>query len=201
MTIGDFLKGKTFRDLGQRIKKQREKSAQKKKENAEVFESIKKAPNVMGGIFGRVKDRIKPKENPDQIKNEKPNDNMALQTNLQNDGSIDTAPQDYATNDLWSTKETPTSLKLGVARPGPSTFVQAAKYFPDRKQLNVQYTDGKIFPYKNVSQEDVDGMVYADSIGQVVTGTGDHISDGNRFFKGKGTTAADEIGSLDTLVN
>lgn len=92
---------------------------------------------------------------------------------------------------IISTKPTPTSRKLGVARPGPSTFIQTAKYNPTTKQLNVQYTDGKIFPYQNVSMELADRILKKrayHSPGQTML---------NTIFRGHGTTRADEIADIN----
>ena len=90
-----------------------------------------------------------------------------------------------------STKPTPTSRKLGVARPGPSTFIQTAKYNPETKRLNIQYTDGTIFPYFDVSPELADKILKKKSYhspGQTLLST---------IFYGHGTTRADEINDID----
>ena len=90
-----------------------------------------------------------------------------------------------------STKPTPTSEKLGLARPGPSSFIQTAKYNPSTRQLNIAYTDGKVFPYHNVSPEMADKILKErpdHSPGQTVNKT---------IFKGHGTTKADEIDSIE----
>lgn len=90
-----------------------------------------------------------------------------------------------------STKPTPTSEKLGLARPGPSSFIQTAKYNPMTKQLNIQYTDGTIFPYQNVSQELADTILKKKayhSPGQTLLST---------IFKGHGTTRADMIDDIE----
>lgn len=90
-----------------------------------------------------------------------------------------------------STKPTPTSEKLGLPRPGPSSFIQTAKYNPLTKQLNIAYTDGKIFPYHDVSPEMADMILKKKnyhSPGQTLLDT---------IFYGHGTTKGDEISSLD----
>lgn len=90
-----------------------------------------------------------------------------------------------------STKPTPTSEKMGVPRPGPSTFIQTAKYNPMNKRLNILYTDGKIFPYHNVSPELADSILKKKnyhSPGQELL---------NTIFYGHGTTKADEISDIN----
>ena len=90
-----------------------------------------------------------------------------------------------------STKDTPTSIKRGIARPGPSTFIQTARYNPQTKQLNVQYTDGTIFPYHDVSPELADAILKKKnyhSPGQTMLAT---------IFKGHGTTRADMIDDIE----
>ena len=89
-----------------------------------------------------------------------------------------------------STKDTPTSIKKGVPRPGPSTFIQTAIYNPSTKQLNIQYTDGTIFPYYDVSPELADMILKKKSYhspGQTLV---------NTIFKGHGTTRADMIDDI-----
>ena len=90
-----------------------------------------------------------------------------------------------------STKDTPTSIKLGVKRPGPSTFIQTARYNPSTQQLNIQYTDGSIFPYYDVSPELADMILKKKtyhSPGQTLL---------NTIFKGHGTTKADRIENIE----
>lgn len=90
-----------------------------------------------------------------------------------------------------STKPTPTSIKMGVPRPGPSTFIQTARYNPQTKRLNVQYTDGTIFPYENVSPELADDILKkraSHSPGQEMLDT---------IYYGHGTTKADEIYDIE----
>lgn len=90
-----------------------------------------------------------------------------------------------------STKPTPTSEKLGLPRPGPSSFIQTARYNPQTKRLNIQYTDGKIFPYENVSPELADSILEKranHSPGQELL---------NTIFYGHGTTKADEIADIN----
>ena len=90
-----------------------------------------------------------------------------------------------------STKPTPTSKRLGVARPGPSTFIQTARYNPLTKQLNIQYTDGKVFPYHDVSPELADKILKKKSYhspGQTLL---------NTIFYGHGTTRGDEIADIE----
>lgn len=94
-------------------------------------------------------------------------------------------------NPVISTKETPTSKKLGVPRPGPSTFIQTAKYNPQTKRLNIQYTDGKIFPYNNVSFELADRIMNK----KAYHSPGQELL--NTIFYGHGTTRADEISDID----
>lgn len=92
---------------------------------------------------------------------------------------------------IISTKETPTSKKMGVPRPGPSTFIQTAKYNPATKQLNIQYTDGSIFPYHDVSPELADAILKKKtyhSPGQTLLDT---------IFYGHGTTKADRITDIE----
>lgn len=92
---------------------------------------------------------------------------------------------------IISTKDTPTSKRLGVKRPGPSTFIQTARYNPQTKQLNVQYTDGRIFPYHDVSPELADRILKKKnyhSPGQTMLAT---------IFKGHGTTRADMIDDIE----
>ena len=94
-------------------------------------------------------------------------------------------------NPIISTLPTPTSEKLGVPRPGPSTFIQPGKYNPQTKRLNIQYTDGTIFPYENVSPELADYILTkkpAHSPGRSVLDT---------IFKGHGTTKNDEIADIN----
>ena len=90
-----------------------------------------------------------------------------------------------------STKPTPTSEKLGLPRPGPSSFIQTARYNPNSQRLNIQYTDGTIFPYYDVSQELADKILKEKSYhspGQTLL---------NTIFKGHGTTSADQIGDIE----
>lgn len=94
-------------------------------------------------------------------------------------------------NPVISTKETPTSKKLGLPRPGPSSFIQTAKYNPTTKQLNIAYTDGMIFPYQNVSPELANSILNKKkyhSPGQELL---------NTIFYGHGTTKADQIGDIN----
>lgn len=90
-----------------------------------------------------------------------------------------------------STKETPTSRKLGVPRPGPSTFIQTARYNPATKRLNIAYTDGTIFPYHDVSPELADKILKKKayhSPGQTLL---------NTIFYGHGTTRGDQITDIE----
>lgn len=90
-----------------------------------------------------------------------------------------------------STKPTPTSEKLGLPRPGASSFIQTARYNPQTKRLNILYTDGKIFPYQNVSPELADRILKKQSFhspGQELL---------NTIFYGHGTTRADEIFDIE----
>lgn len=92
---------------------------------------------------------------------------------------------------IISTKPTPTSERMGVPRPGPSTFIQTARYNPETKRLNVQYTDGTIFPYQNVSMELADRILNKKayhSPGQEML---------NTIFYGHGTTRADQIDDIE----
>ena len=94
-------------------------------------------------------------------------------------------------NPVISTKDTPTSIKRGLKRPGPSTFIQTAKYNPQTKRWNVQYTDGTIFPYFDVSPELADAILKKKnyhSPGQTMLAT---------IFKGHGTTRADMIDDIE----
>lgn len=90
-----------------------------------------------------------------------------------------------------STKPTETSKKLGLPRPGPSSFIQTARYNPATKRLNIAYTDGKIFPYENVSPELADSILKKKnyhSPGQTLLDT---------IFYGHGTTKGDEISDVE----
>ena len=90
-----------------------------------------------------------------------------------------------------STKPTPTSEKLGLPRPGPSSFIQTARYNPMNKRLNIKYTDGTIFPYYDVSPELADAILKKKnyhSPGQTLLDT---------IFYGHGTTKADQIGDIN----
>lgn len=90
-----------------------------------------------------------------------------------------------------STKPTPTSEKMGLPRPGPSSFIQTARYNPQTKQLNIAYTDGKVFPYHDVSPELADAILKKKnyhSPGQTLL---------NTIFKGHGTTKGDEISDIE----
>jgi hypothetical protein len=94
-------------------------------------------------------------------------------------------------NPVISTKPTPTSERLKVPRPGPSTFIQTARYNPATSRLNVQYTDGTIFPYYDVSPELADRILKEKtyhSPGQTMLAT---------IFKGHGTTKADQINDIE----
>lgn len=94
-------------------------------------------------------------------------------------------------NPVISTKPTPTSIKMGVPRPGPSTFIQTARYNPATKRLNVMYTDGTIFPYYDVSPHLADFIMTKKSNhspGQSML---------NTIFKGHGTTRADQINDIE----
>lgn len=90
-----------------------------------------------------------------------------------------------------STKSTPTSMKMGVPRPGPSTFIQTARYNPSTRRLNILYTDGKVFPYYDVSPELADEILKKKSNhspGQALL---------NTIFYGHGTTKGDQISNID----
>lgn len=90
-----------------------------------------------------------------------------------------------------STKPTPTSERLGLPRPGPSSFIQTARYNPMNKRLNIQYTDGTIFPYYDVSPELADSILKKKnyhSPGQTLLDT---------IFYGHGTTKADQIDNIE----
>lgn len=92
---------------------------------------------------------------------------------------------------IISTKPTPTSIKMGVPRPGPSTFIQTARYNPMSKRLNILYTDGKTFPYYDVSPELADQILKMKSNhspGQTLL---------NTIFYGHGTTKGDEISDIE----
>lgn len=111
-------------------------------------------------------------------------------TNTEGFGELETASINYE-DPIISTKETPTSKKMGVARPGPSTFLQTARYNPQTKRLNVQYTDGTIFPYYDVSPELADRILKkrsSHSPGQEML---------NTIFYGHGTTKEDQIGDIE----
>ena len=111
-------------------------------------------------------------------------------TNMGEYNDLESVSMSYA-DPVISTKETPTSIKMGVPRPGPSTFIQTARYNPATKQLNVQYTDGTIFPYHDVSPELADEILRQrnnHSPGQTMLGT---------IFTGHGTTKGDEISDIE----
>lgn len=111
-------------------------------------------------------------------------------TNMGEYSGLEQGGIEYA-DPVISTKPTPTSEKMGVPRPGPSTFIQTARYNPQTKQLNIQYTDGKIFPYQNVSMEMADRILNKrayHSPGQTLLDT---------IFYGHGTTKADEISNIE----
>lgn len=101
----------------------------------------------------------------------------------------------YNEKDLWSTLETPTSKKMGWKRPGISTMVSGMRYNPNTQRLNVQYRDkqgnpSKVFPYENVSPEEVEKIVLGGdgSIGHSVLST---------IFTQKGTTKNDQIENIE----
>lgn len=111
-------------------------------------------------------------------------------TDMSDFDEVEGAVTDYA-DPIISTLPTPTSEKMGVPRPGPSTFIKTAKYNPQSKRLNVEYTDGTIFPYENVSQEMADKILTekaAHSPGRTMLDT---------IFYGHGTTKADEIQNIE----
>lgn len=115
---------------------------------------------------------------------------IAAPTNMGEYGELDGSSWQFD-EPVISTKPTETSRKLGLARPGPSSFIQTAKYNPTTKQLNIAYTDGTIFPYQNVSPELADKILKKKnyhSPGQTLL---------NTIFYGHGTTKADQIGSID----
>ena len=115
---------------------------------------------------------------------------IAAPTNMGEYNELENPSIEYA-DPIISTKVTPTSERLKVPRPGPSTFIQTARYNPQTKQLNVMYTDGKIFPYQNVSLELADRILNKKayhSPGQEML---------NTIFKGHGTTKADEIADIE----
>lgn len=121
-----------------------------------------------------------------------PKDNQAINvpTNM---GEYDDTFYDGVSYDdpVISTKPTPTSEKLGLPRPGPSSFIQTARYNPMSKRLNIQYTDGTIFPYYDVSPELADTILKKKnyhSPGQTLLST---------IFYGHGTTRADQIGDIN----
>lgn len=117
---------------------------------------------------------------------------MAAPTNMGEYNELEGMWKGIAYSDpIISTKPTPTSEKLGVPRPGPSTFIQTARYNPETKRLNVQYTDGTIFPYQNVSLELADRILNKKayhSPGQEML---------NTIFYGHGTTRADQIDDIE----
>lgn len=110
--------------------------------------------------------------------------NMGEYTELEEQGISYSDP-------VISTKPTPTSRKLGVPRPGASTFIQTARYNPMSKRLNILYTDGKVFPYYDVSPELADRILKKKSDhspGQTLL---------NTIFYGHGTTKGDQISNID----
>ena len=114
----------------------------------------------------------------------------ATNTNMDDFQDLEVGTTEYS-DPIISTKPTPTSIKMGVPRPGPSTFIQTAKYNPQTKRLNVQYTDGTIFPYENVSPELADDILKKranHSPGQEMLDT---------IYYGHGTTKNDEISDID----
>lgn len=111
-------------------------------------------------------------------------------TNMGEFDELESASVSY--NDpVISTKPTPTSEKMGLPRPGPSSFIQTARYNPQTRQLNIAYTDGKIFPYHDVSPELADEILKKKnyhSPGQTLL---------NTIFYGHGTTKGDEISDIE----
>lgn len=90
-----------------------------------------------------------------------------------------------------STKPTQTSIERGLPRPGPSSFIQTARYNPATRQLNIAYTDGKVFPYHDVSPE------LADKILKMKSNHSPGQSLLNTIFYGHGTTKGDEISDIE----
>ena len=120
----------------------------------------------------------------------KPEQSMTAPTNQGGYEEVDDTSVSYS-DPIISTKPTPTSEKLGVPRPGPSTFIQTARYNPQTKQLNIAYTDGTIFPYHDVSPELADEILKKKnyhSPGQTLL---------NTIFYGHGTTRADQIADIE----
>ena len=115
---------------------------------------------------------------------------MSEPTNMGEFDEIESASVSY--NDpVISTKPTPTSEKMGLPRPGPSSFIQTARYNPQTRQLNIAYTDGTIFPYHDVSPELADEILKKKnyhSPGQTLL---------NTIFYGHGTTKGDEISDIE----
>lgn len=111
-------------------------------------------------------------------------------TNMGEFDDLESASVSY--NDpVISTKPTPTSEKMGLPRPGPSSFIQTARYNPQTRQLNIAYTDGTIFPYHDVSPELADEILKKKnyhSPGQTLL---------NTIFYGHGTTKGDEISDIE----
>ena len=111
-------------------------------------------------------------------------------TNMGEFDDLESASVSY--NDpVISTKPTPTSEKMGLPRPGPSSFIQTARYNPATRQLNIAYTDGTIFPYHDVSPELADKILKMKnnhSPGQTLL---------NTIFYGHGTTKGDEISDIE----
>lgn len=111
-------------------------------------------------------------------------------TNMGEFDELESASVSY--NDpVISTKPTPTSEKMGLPRPGPSSFIQTARYNPQTRQLNIAYTDGTIFPYHDVSPELADEILKKKnyhSPGQTLL---------NTIFYGHGTTKGDEISDIE----
>ena len=111
-------------------------------------------------------------------------------TDMSDFDEIETGVTEYS-DPIISTLPTPTSKKMGVPRPGPSTFIQTGKYNPQTKRLNVQFTDGSIFPYENVSPELADYILTkksAHSPGRAIL---------NTIFYNHGTTKNDRIDNID----
>lgn len=115
---------------------------------------------------------------------------MSEPTNMGEFDELESASVSY--NDpVISTKPTPTSEKMGLPRPGPSSFIQTARYNPQTRQLNIAYTDGTIFPYHDVSPELADEILKKKnyhSPGQTLL---------NTIFYGHGTTKGDEISDIE----
>ena len=144
-----------------------------------------KTPTAYNNNYDKIEERVTKFSSPSDEQE------TTTSTNIDMDGGDEISTSVEYSDPIISTLPTPTSEKMGVPRPGPSTFIQTAKYNPQTKRLNVQYTDGTIFPYQNVSPEMADEILRkkaAHSPGRTMLDT---------IYYGHGTTKADEISDIN----